>query len=48
MQSEEHKQADADHAVVPESGHSDEISDNCKVCGLATTSDGKHHGFDGE
>ena len=37
---DDHIAADADHAAVPTS------ADNCAVCGLATTSDGKRHGFD--
>lgn len=42
---DEHRAADADHAVVPDSGYADEVSDNCKVCGLATYPDGSRHGF---
>lgn len=45
-QNADHIAADIDHEPVPESAYSDEISDNCAKCGLATTSDGKHHGFD--
>jgi len=36
--------ADADHAPVAESAFGDGIADNCRVCGLAVTSDGKRHG----
>ncbi len=41
----DHIDADADHEVVRESA-GDELSDTCEKCGLATTSDGKRHGFD--
>lgn len=41
-----HLDADADHPVAPDSAFSDELSDNCATCGLASTSDGKRHGFD--
>ena len=41
---QEHIDADADHPV--EAIFVDGLSDNCKKCGLATTSDGKRHGFD--
>jgi hypothetical protein len=47
-QNEDHVAADKDHAPVGESAYGDEISDNCGVCGLAVTSDGKHHGFDND
>lgn len=42
---QEHLDADADHpaqGVPDDSG----VSDNCGKCGLATTSNGKRHGFD--
>lgn len=37
----EHKRADADH--TPD--HDPDV-DQCRTCGLATTSDGRHHGDD--
>jgi len=41
-----HLDADRDH--LPEQGEDagDGLFDNCYLCGLASTSDGKQHGFD--
>jgi hypothetical protein len=41
-----HVAADNDHEAVGVSDFGDDIHDHCNVCGLATTSDGKHHGWD--
>lgn len=38
--------SDNDHDPVPYSAFNDEIADNCAVCGLAVTSNGKRHGTD--
>lgn len=42
----ERRDQDEDHDPEPESAFGDELSDNCAICGLATTSDGKRHGTD--
>lgn len=44
--SKAHLAADADHTPVPNIDLGDGLSDTCQRCGLATTSDGKRHGFD--
>lgn len=46
MVEDRHLTADQDHTPDPVSEYGDDTFDNCRICGLCVTSDGKRHGTD--